>query len=40
MYSRLLTETELDTLRVKSRTFDNEKRTLELMDRRFKILHL
>ena len=36
-----LTETELDTLRVKSRTFNgNEKRTPERMDRRFKILHL
>ncbi len=36
-----LTETELDTLRVKSRTFNgNEKRTPELVDRRFKILHL
>lgn len=39
--ARVLTETELDTLRVKSRTFNgNEKRTPELMDRRFKILHL
>lgn len=41
VYARVLTETELDTLRVKSRTFNgNEKRTPELMDRRFKILHL
>ena len=41
VYARVLTETELDTLRVKSSTFNgNEKRTPELMDRRFKILHL
>ena len=41
VYARVLTETELDTLRGKSRTFNgNEKRTPELMDRRFKILHL
>ena len=41
VYARVLTETELDTLRVKSRTFNgNEKRTPERMDRRFKILHL
>ena len=41
VYARILTETELDTIRVKSRTFNgNEKRTPELMDRRFKILHL
>ena len=41
VYTRVLTETELDTIRVKSRTFNgNEKRTPELMDRRFKILHL
>ena len=34
VYARVLTETELDTLRVKSRTFNgNEKRTPELMDR-------
>ena len=36
VYARILTETELDTIRVKSRTFNgNEKRTPELMDRRF-----
>ena len=41
VYARVLTETELDTLRVKSSTFNgNEKRPPELMDRRFKILHL
>ena len=40
VYARVLTETELDTIRVKSRTFNgNEKRTPELMERRFKILH-
>lgn len=34
VYARVLTETELDTIRVKSRTFNgNEKRTPELMDR-------
>ena len=32
VYARVLTETELDTLRVKSRTFNgNEKRTPELV---------
>ncbi len=41
VYARVLTEAELDALRIKSRTFNgNEKRTPELMDRRFKILHL
>ena len=41
VYARVLTETELDGLRLKSRTFNaNEKRTPELVDHRFKVLHL
>lgn len=41
VYARVLTETKLDILRIKSRIFNsNKERALELMDRRFKILHL
>ena len=41
VFARLLTETEQDAIRIKSRTFSgNEKRTEEAVSRRFKILYL
>lgn len=41
VFARLLTETEQDAIRIKSRTFNgNEKRTEDTVERRFKVLYL